>query len=271
MECSSSDVNGMSNINLRKRQRTEDKTRSSMLDLDFLDCPICVEPFTIPIFQCDNGHFTCASCFPKLSNKCPSCALPVGHSRCRAMEKVLESIFVPCPNANLGCTKHVSYGKEATHEKECTFSQICSCPLEDCSHICSYDNMFRHFTRDHQNRYMLFCCDNFFNVRMNINDKILIEIEYMINLSFAVQCFREPYGVYVTVSCIAPSTPEVGEFTYLLIYTVDGNTMTYESSEVKRILEVSSQRPEESFMLIPKRFLRGDSLKMKLCINKLKQ
>ncbi|EFH46836.1 hypothetical protein ARALYDRAFT_915953 [Arabidopsis lyrata subsp. lyrata] len=88
---------------------------------------------------------------------------------------------------------------------------------------------------------------------------------------FAVQCFREPCGVYFTVSCIAPSAPEVRQFSYHLSYTVDGHTMIYKSPEVKRVLKVSSQRPEESFMLIPNSLLHGEMLEIKLFIKKLKQ
>ncbi|EOA34456.1 hypothetical protein CARUB_v10021992mg [Capsella rubella] len=254
----------------QKRQRTKDKTLSATLDPDFLDCPICFEPFTTPIFQCDNGHLACASCCPKLSYKCPSCRFHIGHSRCRAMETVLESIFVPCPNAKLGCTKNVSYGKLSTHKKECGF-YLCICPLEDCNYTGLYHNMCSHFIANHGNKYMLFHCDIISNVQINISDKILVRIDYEKNLLFVVQCFREPCGVYVTVSCIAPPSGEVGEFSYHLTYTVDGNTMSYESSEVKRILKLSSQRPEENFMLIPQSLLRGDSLTMKLCIKNLKQ
>ncbi|CAA7057590.1 unnamed protein product [Microthlaspi erraticum] len=71
-----------SSVHLQKKQRTEDKTRSLMLDFDVINCPVCCEPLAVPIFQCENGHLDCSSCCPKLSNKCPACALPVGHIRC---------------------------------------------------------------------------------------------------------------------------------------------------------------------------------------------
>ncbi|XP_020872352.1 E3 ubiquitin-protein ligase SINA-like 7 isoform X4 [Arabidopsis lyrata subsp. lyrata] len=233
---------GSNSILSQKRQlsssdgaKRDAKKRSIMLmELEILDCPICYEAFTIPIFQCDNGHLACSSCCPKLNNKCPACASPVGHNRCRAMESVLESILVPCPNAKLGCTKKFSYGKESTHEKECIFSQ-CSCPALDCNYTCSYKDLYRHYHTTH------------------------------------LECFQEPYGVYVTVSCIAPSAPEVGNFSYDLSYTVDGQTMTYKSPKMKMILEVSFQTPQENFMLIPNNLLRGDMLDMKLLIKELKQ
>ncbi|ESQ47278.1 hypothetical protein EUTSA_v10027865mg [Eutrema salsugineum] len=262
-----------------KRVGTDDKRLSTMLlDLNILECPICFETLTIPIFQCDNGHLACSSCCAKLSDKCPSCASPIGHIRCRAMESVLDSIFVPCPNAKFGCTKKVSYGKESAHEKECAFSR-CSCPELDCNYTGLYEDLYDHYLYDHNYitsypAIVNFCrLGNSFCAQMNISDKISIKVDTTTSRLFAVQCFREPYGVYVTVSCIAPSAPEVGEFSYQISYTsADGHTMTYESPEVKRIREVSFETPQEnSMLLIPRSCLSGDSLKMKICIKKLKK
>ncbi|CAA7057589.1 unnamed protein product [Microthlaspi erraticum] len=96
----------------------------------------------------------------------------------------------------------------------------------------------------------LFCFGRSFSAQLNISDNILILRDRDTRLCFAVQCFREPYGVYVTVNCIAPAAPQVGKFSYHLSYTVDGHT-TYESPEVMRVLEVSFQTPQDNFMLIP--------------------
>ncbi|KFK35023.1 hypothetical protein AALP_AA5G224100 [Arabis alpina] len=263
----------ISSGNGAKRVETENRKLSTMLfDPDSLHCPICVEVLKIPIFQCDNGHIACSSCCPKLSNKCPSCASPIGHIRCRAMETVLESVFVPCLNARLGCTKNLSYGNELAHEKECKFF-TCSCPVQDCSYADFYTNLYFHYYLNHSQSSTrdTFVCGIPFSAKMNISDKILIRKEYNKMLLFAVQCFREPCGVYVTVSCIAPSAPEVGEFSCHLSYTVDGNTMTYESPKMKMVLQVSFQTPQEKFMLIPHSSLRGDVLKMEICIRKYEE
>ncbi|EOA22439.1 hypothetical protein CARUB_v10003085mg [Capsella rubella] len=231
MECASSDKNGVSNINMRKKQRNKDNKRTAILDFDVLDCPVCFEPLTIPIFQCENGHLACSSCCPKLSKMCHACDLPIGHIRCRLMESVLSSISIPCPNAKFGCFDIFSYELESTHEKECLFSQ-CSCPALDCVYTGSYRNKSS-------------------TIRMNIKKKIKIKVDSSKKLLFVVQCFREPYGVCVTVSCIAPSAPEIGKFSYHLSYTVDGHTMTYKSPDIKRVLEVSFQTPLENFLFIP--------------------
>ncbi|XP_006405877.2 E3 ubiquitin-protein ligase SINA-like 7 [Eutrema salsugineum] len=274
MESASSENDGSGNIRLHKRQRT-DNIRSAMVDFDVLDCPICFEPLNIPIFQCDNGHLACSSCCAELSDKCPSCTLPIGHIRCRAMESVLESILIPCQNATLGCAKKVSYGKVSTHEKECAFS-LCSCPVLDCNYTGPYKDLYDHYRFTHlkgdsrQRADSMFKCGVSFSVQMNISDKILIKREGVKKLLFVVQCIKEPYGVYVTVSCIAPSASEGGEFSYDIFYkSEDGHIMTYQSPEVKRIRELSFQIPQNNFMLIPHSFLRGDLLKMNVVIQKV--
>lgn len=223
--------------------------------------------FVFCLLQCDNGHLACSSCCPKLSNHCPSCASPIGDKRCRAMENVLESTFVPCQNAELGCTKNVSYGKESTHKRECNFSP-CSCPVQDCNFIGTYKDLYVHYRITHSKNYLLdrFTCGVSFSTQLNIKNETVILRENSKYLLFTMHCFRKPYGVIVTISCIAPSAPEVGEFSYHLSYTVDGHTLTYESSKVKRVLEVSCQTGQENFMLIPHCLLRGDLLKMELCI-----
>ncbi|CAA7055665.1 unnamed protein product [Microthlaspi erraticum] len=242
--------------------------------LDILDCPICFEALTIPIFQCENGHIVCSSCCPKLSNTCPSCTLPIGHIRNRAMETVVEPTFVRCRNAKIGCKKKFTYGKESEHEKkECNFSP-CSCPVQGCDYTGSVDNLEHHYVSKHKKIWKddWFTDGCSFTVLMNTGDKMCIAREASTRFLFPVQCFRKPYGVYVTVSCIAPPYPEAKRFSYDVSYTTeDGHTVVYKSPEVKRVLEVSYETPQDNFLFIPHTLLRGDeSLELKLCVAELK-
>ncbi|XP_010440901.1 PREDICTED: E3 ubiquitin-protein ligase SINA-like 7 isoform X2 [Camelina sativa] len=255
-----------------KRQRSltsEGKTRSGMLlGLDILDCPICFHALTIPIFQCDNEHLACSSCCSKLRYKCPTCESPVGHKRCSVMESVLESVFVPCRNAKFGCTENVSYGKESTHEKDCSLSQ-CACPALDCNYTGSYSYIYAHFFDNHchESNSLSFVCGGSVDVEMNIaTEKIVVLCESEKRLLFALQCFNELHGVYVTVRCIAPSTLELGKLAYYLYYSMDGHTLTYTSPEVKMVLKVSFETPQDNFMFVPHSLLHGESLKIKVSI-----
>ncbi|CAA7032668.1 unnamed protein product [Microthlaspi erraticum] len=273
MKRSSEDGDGSRIIQPQKRNRT----RSGTVDLDRLDCPICSKPFTVPIFQCDNGHVICDSCRPKVI-KCPFCALPMGNNRCRGMESILESVTVPCRNADLGCTKYVPYGREkSNHEKEhCKFS-LCSCPeaeLENCKHTGFYNDMFF----SHYRAYHLIKEDCFFtfgeskNVRMLISEKSLVLTTLLRSLMFVMQCIRERNGVYVMVSFVAPLSPEVEKFSYRLSYSYNGKeTHTHGPVEMKNVLKVSFQIPQEEkdAMFLPNRFLRGDELELELCIKEV--
>ncbi|XP_019086484.1 PREDICTED: E3 ubiquitin-protein ligase SINA-like 7 [Camelina sativa] len=272
MTCSSEDRNGLRNIQSQKRQRQAEV----LLDRDVLDCPVCYEPLAIPVYQCDMGHVACHICWPRLNNKCPLCALPIGNKRCRAMESVLRSVTVtvPCPNAKLGCTKHVPYGRRVSnHEKKyCRFS-LCSCPeITECNYTGSYnDGLFGHYMISHP-----FKLDCFFSfgaprhVRMPINDKIFVLLTIEKKVLFVLQCFREPKGVYVAVNCIAPLAPEVEKFSYRISYSFQGRICShYETPEMKRIQRVCFQTPQDKdCMFVSNSFLRGQVLAMELCISK---
>ncbi|GAB2288885.1 hypothetical protein Dimus_023192 [Dionaea muscipula] len=78
-------------------------------DRDVLHCPICLDPLTSPVFQCVDGHIACSSCCGKLENKCPSCRKEIGRIRCRAIEKVIDSVKINCCYADYGCKALVSW------------------------------------------------------------------------------------------------------------------------------------------------------------------
>nr|GMD00919.1 putative E3 ubiquitin-protein ligase SINA-like 6 [Ipomoea batatas] len=116
-----------------------------LTDPDVLDCPICFDSLTIPVFQCENGHVACASCCINISNKCPSCAWPIGYNRCRALEKVLESVKIRCPNARYGCKESLIYSNQNEHLSTCIYAP-CSCPLQTCNFLGFSREVYTHFS-----------------------------------------------------------------------------------------------------------------------------
>lgn len=130
------------------------------------------------------------------------------------MERVLESVVVPCSNAKFGCRKKVSYGNESTHEKKCAFS-LCTCPSENCNYTGSYKDLYSHFDihkaeRRYNYRLIFGGFAGIFFEFTKYNSVVMKECKD--GLLFVVQCFRETHGISVTVSCVAPSALEVGEF-----------------------------------------------------------
>ncbi|KAG2325295.1 hypothetical protein Bca4012_039784 [Brassica carinata] len=228
----------------------------TLLDPDVLDCPICCEPLKIPIFQCDNGHLACSVCCTKVRNICPSCTLPVGYIRCRAMEKVIETSRVSCPNAKYGCKEKMLYGNRFSHEKLCVFSP-CSCPVLDCDYTGYYKDLNSHVRAKHRDEVVPFAWDVSVTIRL---DKTTILQEEKDGEVMVVQVFRGLHVVYVVVSCIAPSAREAGSFSYYLVtvpLAVDGSLV--QRSMMKNVQRLRNEQPEDGFMVIPSYMLSGSS------------
>ncbi|KAF0911846.1 hypothetical protein E2562_012331 [Oryza meyeriana var. granulata] len=96
-----------------------------------VQCGVCRSPLKPPVFQCEIGHVVCARCHGDGSpEKCHVCGLPTGYTRCYAMERVVESIHVPCPNAGRGCTVRTTYYQQENHLRACRSAPrpSCFCP-----------------------------------------------------------------------------------------------------------------------------------------------
>lgn len=96
------------------------------VDLEALCCPRCLQLLVPPVLQCAAGHLICSSCHENLpdKNKCVSCFVtrfvPTSYSRCHALEGILRSVRVACPNAIFGCTAgKMLYHEKVEHEKTC--------------------------------------------------------------------------------------------------------------------------------------------------------
>ncbi|KAG0608606.1 hypothetical protein M758_8G118700 [Ceratodon purpureus] len=122
------------------------------LDIDILDCPICLEPFVRPVYQCKNGHTICFSCCKKLAPKrCPTCSAVTGKIRCIAIEKILESLLVSCKNAEHGCKKMLNRTDMIEHENHDCLYEPFPCPVENCvCTFCSDVGFIAHMTEVHQ-------------------------------------------------------------------------------------------------------------------------
>ncbi|XP_022143263.1 E3 ubiquitin-protein ligase SINA-like 10 [Momordica charantia] len=137
-----------------------------LTDPQLLECYICREPLSTPLFQCKNGHISCSSCCTRAHNKCSSCGSEIGHMRCRSMETLLESIKIECQNSTYGCKKTIYWNKRNDHESSCVYKP-CSCPLTDCSFVGSSGQLSSHFTKKHKNSAKSFSYDSKFTMCFN--------------------------------------------------------------------------------------------------------
>ena len=72
--------------------------------------------------KCPNGHTICVVCKSKMQNCCPICRQELGNIRCLALEKVAESIELPCKYHYLGCQDIFPYHIRIRHEESCKYS-----------------------------------------------------------------------------------------------------------------------------------------------------
>ncbi|XP_010496731.1 PREDICTED: E3 ubiquitin-protein ligase SINA-like 2 [Camelina sativa] len=117
------------------------------------------------------------------------------------MESVLESVIVPCRNAEHGCKEKFSYGKELVHEKECCV-YMCYCPAPDCNYKGMHKNLYCHYYAKHEANCSRFTCGQYDAAWLRISKKILVLQEYEDGPLVVVHCFKAAHGVYVTVNCI---------------------------------------------------------------------
>lgn len=96
------------------------------------------------------GHLVCSPCRDKLpDSKCQVCSGVVLQSSCYGMERVVESILVPCPYAEHGCTESIIYYLKEEHKKACPHAP-CFCPNPGCGFAGPTVALLDHFTAEHK-------------------------------------------------------------------------------------------------------------------------
>lgn len=116
-----------------------------------LECPVCTNFMYSPIYQCLNGHTLCSSCKIRVHNICPICRSELGDIRCLALEKVAESLELPCRYKNLGCREIFQYFSKPSHEQQCQFRPY-NCPYagSECSITGDIPMLVAHLREDHK-------------------------------------------------------------------------------------------------------------------------
>ncbi|GAV75818.1 Sina domain-containing protein [Cephalotus follicularis] len=238
----------------------------TLTDPDVLDCCICYETLTVPVFQCDNGHIACSSCCTKLGNKCSICSLPIGYSRCRAIEKVLESVKVSCQNAKYGCPKHIFFSRKYDHEKTCICAP-CSCPLTDCDFIGSFEQLCEHFRIIHRNPPIPFVYDRMLPLVLNTDSKFCVMMEEKDCILFILIINQiELIGIESKVVCIAPPCSS-RVFYYYIVTKSRGSSLIFQSCI--KSMKAWVNDPLAPSLLVPSSFaLSGGKFQLEVCIGR---
>ena len=238
----------------------------TLTEPSLLDCPICYEPLTIPVFQCDqNGHISCSSCCTKIKNKCSSCSSPIGTSRCRAVEKFVESSSTPCQNIKYGCNTSVTYNKKTEHEKTCPYMS-CSCPHSGCKFVSSAKELYKHFGSDHVAREFVWDDDFLsFSITLRRMQNFIVLRHKNDGMLFVLHNVHAGVGNFMTLSCIQPSF--MGGFNYYLAVKHEETTLKLRSV-TKSISSREDYNPlsSPSLLFIPKGFFDWQVLGVEICI-----
>uniref|UniRef100_A0ACD5ZNJ8 Uncharacterized protein n=1 Tax=Avena sativa TaxID=4498 RepID=A0ACD5ZNJ8_AVESA len=118
---------------------------------ELLECPVCTNSMYPPIHQCQNGHTICSTCKTRVHNRCPTCRQELGDIRCLALEKVAESLELPCKYYSLGCPEIFPYYSKLKHESQCNFRPY-NCPYagSECSVVGDIPFLVTHLRDDHK-------------------------------------------------------------------------------------------------------------------------
>ncbi|KAI3519323.1 hypothetical protein L1887_08353 [Cichorium endivia] len=233
-----------------------------LTDPDVLDCPICLEPLCSPIFQCENGHIACSPCCTKSNHKCPSCCLPIGFNRCRAMEKLIESITVDCENKAYGCRESLIYHMKAKHEQVCIHT-LCFCPLSSCGFANSSKNLYRHFSTHHSSSTTSFTFDTTFPLGVKRGEKHMILQERNEGVIFILNHEIHEHGTVFNVDCLGPNLFR-SAFVYQLTMRCLETCLSIQSvPEV--FVKWEQHTPKKNYLTIPSDYSR---FIIEVCIKK---
>lgn len=86
-----------------------------------------------------------------MHNRCPTCRQELGDIRCLALEKVAESLELPCKYYSLGCPEIFPYYSKLKHETICNFRPY-TCPYagSECSAVGDINFLVAHLRDDHK-------------------------------------------------------------------------------------------------------------------------
>ncbi|KAI0499403.1 hypothetical protein KFK09_020306 [Dendrobium nobile] len=118
---------------------------------ELLECPVCTNSMYPPIHQCPNGHTLCSKCKATVQNRCPICRQELGNIRCLALEKVAESLELPCRYLTVGCSEIFPYYSKLKHEQLCRYRPY-NCPYAGSECLVSGDipTLVAHLRDDHK-------------------------------------------------------------------------------------------------------------------------
>ncbi|CAN6347638.1 unnamed protein product [Urochloa humidicola] len=242
---------------------------SVRIDPDVLDCSICFEPLRPPLYQCQNGHVACFSCWSRLTNKCHICSHEANFARNIALEKVVESVKSSCSYAKWGCSKLVSYSLRNAHEESCLFAPSL-CPIPGCGYRVFTGWWSGHFLTNHNKTDSLrFSYGQCFEVSLEMSVPFLVILAEDDHLFLLLNKNVMPFGHAISVGCL-----RTGNLNWKFIYEIRASSKanTKNCLQLKacvtNIREWHGLHPTEAFLLVPYAFCKSNKLTLNVCIER---
>ncbi|XP_048532850.1 E3 ubiquitin-protein ligase SINA-like 10 isoform X1 [Triticum urartu] len=249
---------------------------SMRIDPDLLDCSICFEPLCPPlyqlvlcIFQCQNGHVACLSCWSRLSNKCHVCSHDAIFARNIALEKIVESIKSSCAYAKWGCCELVSYTQRNSHEESCLFAPL-MCPIPGCGYRGFTGCWSGHFLVDHHSAdFLHFAYGQSFEVNLEASLPFLVLLGEDDHLFLLLNKNMTPFGHAFSVVCL-----RTGDLNWKFSYEIEAastrnpeNCLQLKAS-VTNAKEWAGLHPTKAFLLVPYDFCSSTNLNLNVSVGR---
>lgn len=158
-----------------------------------------------------------------MHNCCPTCRFDLGNIRCLALEKVAESLELPCKYQSLGCHDIFPYYGKLKHEQHCRFRPY-NCPYagSECSVTGDIPTLVAHLKDDHQVDMHDGCTFNHRYVKSDPNE--VENATWMLTVSsfllwYGNKCefiyYGKPYLLKEFTTCPLVNFPSTAKFYYL--------------------------------------------------------
>ncbi|KAL5573917.1 hypothetical protein UlMin_023514 [Ulmus minor] len=219
-----------------------------LADTQVLCCPICHSTLSLPVYQCENDHIVCSFCRYDCGFECISCCTsPVRYKRSKAIENIILSLHISCPNMKYGCKDILSFNDKRYHEANCQFAP-CSCPF--CNFIGSSKQLSSHVGDKHSESVKCFNYNCSFSIELGTSAKFTIFKEANDgDLYILAEDDVEGIGNIVSVSRLGPELPD-RIFLYELKADNFGCSFRLKST-MDNVHSRADNPPPSKFLLIP--------------------
>jgi E3 ubiquitin-protein ligase SIAH1 len=154
--------------------------------------------YILLFLQCHNGHTLCSTCKTRVHNRCPTCRQELGDIRCLALEKVAESLELPCKYMSLGCPEIFPYYSKLKHENLCNFRPY-NCPYagSECVIVGDIPFLVTHLRDDHKVDMHSGCTFNHRYVKSNPRE--VENATWMLTVRICLSCLLEFWSLFTHI------------------------------------------------------------------------